>query len=155
MKRNSLAVCCILPVLCGTACTSLIQPDASVSESVIESVLPINQPEQPWRLDNVWQKGGLGGSVLRAASVEHVVRQVDQPFGFQLATANAAELAINTSISQFPDDHDDDSLAIERAWRKYCHHQLDMTPEEQALVKHIPVPHNILNHGCNPGSLKK
>ncbi|OQW67938.1 MAG: hypothetical protein BVN35_20070 [Proteobacteria bacterium ST_bin11] len=155
MKRNSLAVCCILPVLCGTACTSLIQPDASVSESVIESVLPINQPEQPWRLDNAWQQGGLGGSALRVASVEHVVRQVDQPFRFQVATANTADELMNTSFPQIPDDQDDDSLAIERAWRKYCHHQLDMTPEEQALIKHIPIPHNILNHGCNPGSLKK
>lgn len=154
MKCKPLAVCLLLPVLSGTACTSLIQPDALVSETVMESILPI-PPEQPWRLDNAWQNGGLGGSVLRAASVEHVVRQLDKPFGFQVTTANTADLAMNTSISQFPDDQNDDPLSIERAWRKYCHHQLDMTPEEQALVKQMSIPRNVLNHGCNPSSLKK
>jgi len=154
MKPKSLAVCCLLPVLCGTACTFLVQPDTSASETVIESIL-LTQHEQPWRLDNAWRNSGLGGSVLRAASVEHVVRQVDQPFAIREANANTVDLAMNTSISQYPDDQRDDPLVIERAWRKYCHHQLDMTAEEQALVKQMPIPHDVLNHGCNPGSLKK
>ncbi|MEI8574385.1 MULTISPECIES: hypothetical protein [Methylomonas] len=154
MKSKSLAIHCLVSLVCGTACTSLNRPDAAVSETVIESIVPI-QPEQPWRLDNAWQTGGLGGSVLRAAAMEHVVRQVDQPFGVYVANDDVAGHVLNISTFHFPDSPDDDARVIERAWRKYCHHQLDMTPEEQALVKTMPIPHNVLSHGCNPGSLKK
>lgn len=154
MKSKSLAIHCLVSALCGTACTSLNRPDAAVSETVIESIVPI-QPEQPWRLDNAWQTGGLGGSVLRSASIEHVVRQVDQPLGVYVASDDAAGHVLNVSTPHIPDSPDDDAQVIERAWRKYCHHQLDMTPEEQALVKTMTIPHNVLSHGCNPGSLKK
>lgn len=154
MKSKSLAIHCLVSVMCGTACTSLNRPDAAVSETVIESIVPV-QPEQPWRLDNAWQTGGLGCSVLRSASIEHVVRQVDQPLGAYVASDDAVGHVLNVSTSHVPDSPDDDALDIERAWRKYCHHQLDMTPEELALVKTMPIPHNVLSHGCNPGSLKK
>jgi hypothetical protein len=154
MKSKSLAIHCLVSVLCGTACTSLNPPDAAVSETVIESIVPV-QPEQPWRLDNAWQTGGLGGSVLRSSSIEHIVRQVDQPLGVYVASDDAAGHVLNVSASHIPDSPDDDAQVIERAWRKYCHHQLDMTPEEQALVKTMTIPHNVLSHACNPGSLKK
>ncbi|PKD40364.1 hypothetical protein CWO84_10215 [Methylomonas sp. Kb3] len=154
MKSKSLVIHCLVPMLCITACTSLNHPDAAVSETVIESIVPV-QPEQPCRLDNAWQTGGLGGSVFRSASIEHVVRQVDQPLGVYLASDDTAGHVLNVSTSHIPDSPDDDAQVIERAWRKYCHHQLDMTPEEQALVKTMTIPHNVLSHGCNPGSLKK
>lgn len=153
MKSKLLAIHCLVSAVCGTACTSLNRPDAAVSETVIESIVPI-QPEQPWRLDNAWLTGGLGGSVFRSASIEHVVRQVDQPLGVYVAS-DAAGHVLNVSTSHIPDSPDDDAQVIERAWRKYCHHQLDMTSEEQALVKTMPIPHNVLSHGCHPGSLKK
>lgn len=149
MKSKSLAIHCLVSVMCGTACTSLNRPDAAVNETVIESIVPI-QPEQPWRLDNVWQTGGVGGSVLRAAAMEHVVRQVDQPLGVYVESDDTTGRVLNVSTPQ-----DDNSQDIERAWRKYCHHQLDMTPQEQVLVKTMPIPNDVLNHGCNPGSLKK
>ncbi len=154
MKSQSLAIQCLVYALCGTACTSLNHPDAALSETVIESIVPI-QSEQPWRLDNAWRTGGLGGSVLRSASLEHVVRQVDQPLGVYVANDDTAGRDLNVSRPRVPDRQDDNSQDIERAWRKYCHHQLDMTPQEQALVKTMPIPHNVLSHGCNPGSLKK
>ena len=154
MKSKSLAIHCLVSAVCGTACTSLNRPDAAVSETVIESIVPV-QPEQPWRLDNAWQTGGLGGSVLRSASIEHVVRQVGQSLGVYVASDDAAGHVLNVSTSHIPDSPDDDAQVIERAWRKYCHHQLDMTPQEQALVKTMTIPHNVLSHGCNPGSLKK
>ncbi|WNB74023.1 hypothetical protein [Methylomonas koyamae] len=154
MKSKSLAIHCLVSVLCGTACTSLNRPDAAVSETVIESIVQ-TQTEQPWRLDNAWQTGGLGGSVLRSAAMEHVVRQVDQPLGVYVASADTAGRVLNVSTPRVPDPHDGNPQGIERAWRKYCHHQLDMTLEEQALVKTMPIPHNVLSHGCNPGSLKK
>jgi len=154
MKSKSLVIHCLVSAVCGTACTSLNHPDAAVSETVIESIVTV-QPEQPWRLDNAWQTGGLGGSVLRSASIEHVVRQVDQSLGVYAASDDVADHVLNVSASHMPDSPDDDALAIERAWRKYCHHQLDMTLEEQTLVKTMPIPHNVLSHGCNPVSLKK
>lgn len=154
MKFKSLVIQCLVPILCGTACTSLNHPDAAVSETVIESIVPV-QPGQPWRLDNAWQTGGLGGSVFRSASIEHVVRQVDQPLGVYLASDDVAGHVLNVSTSHISDSQHDDAQVIERAWRKYCHHQLDMTPQEQALVRTMTIPHNVLSHGCNPGSLKK
>jgi hypothetical protein len=154
MKPKLLVIQCLVSAVCGTACTSLNHPDAAVSETVIESIVTV-QPEQPWRLDNAWQTGGLGGSVLRSAAMEHVVRQVDYPLGVYVASDDAASHVLNVSTSHIPDNPDDDARVIERAWRKYCHHQLDMTPEEQALVKTMTIPHIVLSHGCNPGSLKK
>lgn len=155
MKSKSLATFCLVSAVCGTACTSLNRPDAALSETVIESIVPV-QSEQPWRLDNAWQTGGLGGAVLRAAAMEHVVRQVDQPLGVYVASDDdSAGHVLNVSTSHIPNNPDDDAQVIERAWRKYCHHQLDMTPKEQALVKTMPIPHNVLSNGCNPGSLKK
>ncbi len=47
---------------------------------MIKSIVP-TKPEQPWSLDNAWRIGGLGGSALRIAAMEHVVRQIDQPLG--------------------------------------------------------------------------
>ncbi|WAR46111.1 hypothetical protein [Methylomonas rapida] len=154
MKSKSLAIHCLVSAVCGTACTSLNRPDVSISEFVIESIVPV-QPEQPWRLDNAWQTGGLAGSVLRAAAMEHVVRQANPPLGGYVASDDEAGHVLNVSTSHISDSPDDDALAIERAWRKYCHHQLDMTPVEQALVRTMTIPHNVLSHGCNPGSLKK
>ncbi len=156
--RISISVC-LFPILFGNACTSTIQPSPAVSETVIESILPTAAQEQPWRLDSAWQDGGLGGAVFRASAIEHVVRQNDQKFvSVAFSTDQTADFITPESngldtikISQI----DDDPLLAERAWRKYCHHQLDMTPEEHTLIAHTQIPHRILSHGCNPGSLKK
>jgi len=66
----------LISALLNMACTP-IAPSATVSETVIESILPPTQAEKPWRLDSAWQGGGLGGSALRGSSIEHVIRQVD------------------------------------------------------------------------------
>lgn len=150
---------CLLPILFGSACTNMIQPSPALSETVIESILPTATQELPWRLDSALQDGGLGGAVLRVSAIEHVVRQNDQKFvSVMFSTETTADAITHESngldtikISQF----DDDPLLVERAWRKYCHHQLDMTPEEHTLIAHTQIPHHILSHGCNPGSLKK
>lgn len=128
-------------------------PDAGIAIDA-PLLVPV-QPEQPWRLDNAWQTGGLGGSVLRSAAMEHIVRQVDQPLGVYVASGDVAGHVLNVSTSHISDSQDNDAQVIERAWRKYCHHQLDMTAEDQALVRTMPITHNVLSHGCNPGSLKK
>ena len=66
----------LISVVLSTGCTT-ITPSATVSETVIESILPTKRTETPWRLDSAWQGGSLGGSALRGSSIEHVVRQVD------------------------------------------------------------------------------
>ncbi|UOA07406.1 hypothetical protein KKZ03_14135 [Methylobacter sp. S3L5C] len=66
----------LISAVLNTGCTH-IAPSATVSEAVIESILPSTQPEKPWRLDSAWQGGRLGGSALRGSSIEHVIRQVD------------------------------------------------------------------------------
>ena len=112
--------------------------------------------KEPWRLDSAWQAGGMGGSALRPASIEHVVRQVDQPCR-----------AVNDADTVAKPKHADNSLAdsieltqidvpsqLERAWRKYCHHQLDLSIEERALIGSTDMP-AALQHACNPSSLLK
>ncbi len=155
MKQKLKSLVWLLPAaLMNTACSTFTQPDpdAEVSEAVIDYILPNAENFQPWRLDQAWQAGGLGGSVIRAASIEHVVRQLDQPWH---GTVLVAGLDADDPLPTKAQGSNDDLFAQERAWRKYCHHQLDMTPEEQALVKLMPIPYDVLSHGCNPGSLKK
>jgi hypothetical protein len=76
MKTKLPACFILISAVLSPACTS-IAPSATVSESVIESILPTKQPEIPWRLDSAWQGGGLAGSAFRGSSIEHVVRQAD------------------------------------------------------------------------------
>lgn len=75
--KTKLSACFILiSAVLSPGCTS-IAPSATVSESVIESIVPTKRPETPWRLDSAWQGGGLGGSAFRGSSIEHVVRKAD------------------------------------------------------------------------------
>ena len=84
--KSKLPACFILTsAVLSTGCTS-VAPSATVSETVIESILPTKRPETPWRLDSAWQGGGLGGSAFRGSSIEHVVRQVDN----KLSNTNSA-----------------------------------------------------------------
>ena len=145
----------ILPALLSVGCTTIIAPPATVSEAVIDSLVGNNQPETPWRLDSSWQCGGLGGAVLRPATFEHVVRQAEAPLPHSTPVPDLAGNEIHSGAQDFNDFELQDDKRIERAWRKYCHHQLNMTPEEHALIAQTQIPHNVLNHGCNPSSLMK
>jgi len=140
-------------VLC-TACATPAARDERVDEIVIGSM--ILDSKGPWRLDSAWQAGGMGGSALRTASIEHVVRQVDQPW----RTINDADtvakpkhtdksIADSIKLTQI-----DDSSQLERAWRKYCHNQLDLSIEERALIGSTDMP-TALQPTCNPSSLLK
>ena len=154
MTSKLLKIYCLVSAMCAAACTSLNSPDVAVSEAVIDTLVPV-QPEQPWRLNSAWQSGGLAGAVLRSATIEHVVSQVDQSFRVLVASDDVDWHDLNVSTQQIPEHQADNSQDIQRAWRKYCHHQLDMTPEELALVRNMAIPQAILSHGCNPGSLSK
>lgn len=162
MSHKPTAWIILVSALTGIGCSS-IQPAESVSAAVIGSLIAHDKvstkPSQPWRLDSAWQGGELAGSAFRAASIEHVVRQIDRP----LSVANTrAETGTQTSVGfKLPSHQTRDysnkpqQLSISRAWRKYCHHQLDMTPAEHALIAQTSVPFEILKQGCNPGSLLK
>jgi len=88
--KTKLPSCFILiSAVLSPGCTS-VAPSATVSERVIESIVPTKRPETPWRLDSAWQGGGLGGSAFRGSSIEHVVRQVDN----KLSNTNSASNVI-------------------------------------------------------------
>ena len=76
MKTKLPACFILISAVLSPGCTSTA-PSATVSERVIESIVPTKRPETPWRLDSAWQGGGLGGSAFRGSSIEHVVRQAD------------------------------------------------------------------------------
>ena len=152
MKRNPLTAFCLLTALTSTACQPLVQPDPSTSQTIIESLLPLSQPDLPWRLDSAWQTRTLGGAVYRASSLEHVVRQVDHEL---ISTEPNSENLVQTVGEVSSQTNIENPELLERAWRKYCHHQLDMTPEERDLILVTQIPRQILSHGCTPYSLKK
>jgi len=131
--KSPLPVCFILiSALLSTNCTRMA-PSATVSKAVIESVVPTPRSESPWRLDRVWQGGGLAGAVLRRSSIEHVVRQVDNQ-----------RLVVATN----------DNPAATRAVRTYFPWPLDIT-EDQAIIEHAPIPNTMLKPNCNSNVLLK
>ncbi|MDD2743824.1 MAG: hypothetical protein PHV02_16285 [Rhodocyclaceae bacterium] len=156
--RSSIPVYGLLPLVFCTACTTGVPLDIRDNETVIASMM--TDSNSPWRLDCAWQVGGLGGSALRAASIEHVVRQVDQPWSsvnssMEVNSVVTAEIPENiaTKVASLTQS-DDDPSQLERAWRKYCHHQLDLSIEERALIDSTDMP-AALQHACNPSSLMK
>jgi hypothetical protein len=154
MKLKSLPSFLLINALFSTGCAHHA-PTAEVSETVIASLLSNASVELPWRLDNAWQGGELGGAALRSASIEHVVRQVDNPIPVSSPGSGLSSFNHGSDNKAVTPSNPSDKKAVERAWRKYCHHQLDMTAEDHALVDRTPVPKSILKQGCNPKSLLK
>jgi hypothetical protein len=97
MKTKLPACFILISAVLSPACTS-IAPSATVSERVIESIVPTKRPETPWRLDSAWQGGGLGGSAFRGSSIEHVVRQADN----KLPNAKSTSASGSTVIRPKP-----------------------------------------------------
>ena len=89
MKTKLPACFILISAVLSTGCTSVV-PSATVSERVIESILPTKRPETPWRLDSAWQGGDLGGSAFRSSSIEHVVRQADNKLSNAKSTSASA-----------------------------------------------------------------
>jgi hypothetical protein len=148
MKAQTIPVIFILPTLLCASCADFEHPSLSISEAVIESLQTDSQPEHAWRLDSAWQAKSLGGAVLRSSSIEHVVRQHDQRWN------DVSELSQNSNMSN-NENTESDPQSVERAWRKYCHHQLDMTAEDHEIINQFTIPSAMLKVGCNPLSLNK
>jgi hypothetical protein len=154
MKSKSLPSFLLINSLLSTGCAHHA-PLAEVSEAVIASLLSNASVELPWRLDHAWQGGELGGAALRAASIEHVVRQVDNPIPVSSSGSDLSSIKPGNDNKAVTPSSPSNNEAVERTWRKYCHHQLDMTAEDHALIDRTPVPKTILKQGCNPTSLLK
>jgi hypothetical protein len=154
MKSKSLPCFLLFNAVFSTGCAHMA-PSAEVSETVIASLLPHASVEPPWRLDHAWQGGELGGAALRAASIEHVVRQVDNLIPVSSSGSNLSSIKPGIDNKAVTLSNPNDKEAVERAWRKYCHHQLDMTAKDHDLIEHTPAPKTILKQGCNPKSLLK
>ena len=97
MKTKLPACFILISAVLSPGCTS-VAPSATVSESVIESIVPTKRPETPWRLDSAWQGGGLGGSAFRSSSIEHVVRQAD----YKLPNAKSTSASGSTVVRPKP-----------------------------------------------------
>jgi len=169
MKCNPLIPLILVNTLTAVGC-SPIRPSEAVSTVVIDSLLETSPTQDtrslPWRLDTAWQGGDLGGSALRAASIEHVVRQLDSSWPaaqsnldllnpVSVGLKKTSERKPNTPTPTTQNSAKTDPLSISRAWRKYCHHQLDMRPAEHALIAHTAIPFEVLKQGCHPNSLLK
>jgi hypothetical protein len=154
MKSKSLPSFLLINSLLSTGCAHHA-PLAEVSEAVIASLLSNASVELPWRLDYAWQGGELGGAALRAASIEHVVRQVDNPIPASSSGSDLSSIKPGNDNKAVTPSSPSNNEAVERAWRKYCHHQLDMTAKDHDLIEHTPAPKTILKQGCNPKSLLK
>jgi hypothetical protein len=154
MKSKSLPCFLLINSMLSTGCAHHA-PSAEVSAAVIVSLLPHASVELPWRLDHAWQGGEIGGAALRAASIEHVVRQVDNLTPVSSSGSDLSSIKPGNDKKADTLSNPSDKEAVERAWRKYCHHQLDMTAKDHALIKRTPVPKTILKQGCNPKSLLK
>lgn len=148
MSIRNTPVSTLIPILICMGCSTLPAPNDLVSETVIESLVTPSLAELPWRLDHARQPSRLGGSVWCTSSIEHVVRRADPLWSIVIDTTS--DIAVN-------DEHSDvsDPLALERAWRKYCHHQLDLTEVEREMLQQNPPPVTSPSKHCDPRSLKK
>ncbi len=146
MSIRNTPVSTLIPILICMGCSTLSAPSDLVSETVIESLVP--PAELAWRLDHARQPSRLGGSVWCTSSIEHVVRRED-PVGSTITDSALDEFVRNES-AEAPDP-----MTLERAWRKYCHHQLDLTDVEREMLQQNPPLVTSLSTHCDPRSLKK
>lgn len=151
MKPHPFPTLCVLAASLLTGCASH-PPSTEVSQAVIESLHRSVISEPPWRLEMAWQPGGLGGAAFRASSIEHVVRQNDHRPAILSPIPTAHEDADEVSPSPL---NTYTAEEIDIAWRKYCHHRLEMSERDRDIVRDTPLPGGRLVKGCHPQSLYK
>lgn len=145
MTSRSLTLGLLAAAIILPGCAQL-RPSSETSRQVIESLTAENQPPSPWRLGLAWIPGDHGGAALRPAGVEHVVRKKN-PIPFHVVLDQNPDI---TPVAR-PVSQDDDT---DRAWRKFCRHQLDITERERQIVRDTPIPDWLLGQ-CYSGSLLK
>jgi len=145
MTSRSLAFCVLATAVLVHGCAN-VRPSSETSRQVIDSLTAEDQPKSPWRLGLAWIPGDHGGAALRPAGIEHVVRQKD-PIPFHVVLSQSRDLTPGIR----PASQDDDT---DRAWRKFCRHQLDMTERERQIIRDTPIPDWLVGQ-CYSGSLLK
>ena len=145
MKLLSISLCILTTSVLLPGCANL-RPSADTSRSVIDLLVAPDQQDTPWRLGVAWQSGGQGGAALRSAGVEHVVRK-KSPDPFRSASVQVAQVSPIGS----PTDSEEN---IERAWRKFCRYQLDMTERDRQIIRDTTIPGWLIGQ-CHSGSLLK
>lgn len=146
------AKCLLFPLIAGCAQAPV---DQLTSAQVIASMAQA-RPQPHWRLSMDGFASETGGAALRQPSIEHVVTrkppaqtsEAKNNNGFVTRPLSEAEPSDTQPSCQT--DSDD----IERAWRKYCRHKLDMTDCDCEIIRTTPMPER-LKASCNPKSLKK
>ncbi|MCQ8182627.1 hypothetical protein NP603_16010 [Methylomonas sp. SURF-1] len=142
----------LLPFMAGCA-QALIDP--ATSQQVITSITDAG-PRHNWQLGMDAFASETGGAAVRQSSVEHVVTRKPHAAAGTLADASGfvtlplAEADAALAQPGFQPSGDE----IERAWRKYCRHKLDMTDRDHEIIRTTTMPAR-LKESCNPKSLKK
>lgn len=149
MKTPVLTQLTLLSVLVIQGCSHL-QASHDVDAEIFQSLLPNPIQQSPWRLDAALQGGGLGGAAIRAAAVEHVVRKKAPADKLHQVAASNNNPKITEKSNSNPV-----ASAVERAWIKFCQHQLDMSAADHTLVQQNSMPAQLRKHACHPNSLLK
>lgn len=142
----------LLPFMAG--CTQA-PIDPATSQQVITSITDV-EPHRDWQLGMDAFASETGGAAVRQSSVEHVVTRKPHAAAGTLADASGfvtlplAEADAALAQPGFQPSGDE----IERAWRKYCRHKLDMTDRDHEIIRTTTMPAR-LKASCNPKSLKK
>ena len=145
MKSRSLTLCVLAAAVLLSGCAHL-RPSSEASRQVIETLTAENQPKSPWQLGLAWIPGDHGGAALRPAGIVHVMRQKD-PIPFHVVLGQSRDITPGTR----PTSQDGET---DRAWRKFCRHQLDMTERERQIIRDTPIPDWLFGQ-CYSGSLLK
>ena len=143
--KSSFSLCALAAAVLLPGCATF-HPSTETSRHVIASLTADDRHPSPWRLGLAWFPGAQGGAALRSAGVEHVLRQKD-PILFHVVPSQNPDLSPATR----PTAQDDET---DRAWRKFCRHQLDMTERERQIIRDTPIPDWLVGH-CYSGSLLK
>lgn len=145
MTSRSLALGLLAATIFLPGCAQL-RPSSETSRLVIKSLTAETQLTSPWRLGIAWIPGDHGGAALRPAGVEHVVRKKN-PIPFHVVLGQNRDLTPGSRPTSQGDETD-------RAWRKFCRHQLDMTDQERQIIRDTPIPEWLVGQ-CYSGSLLK
>ncbi|MBS1211671.1 MAG: hypothetical protein H6R26_287 [Proteobacteria bacterium] len=143
--KSSLSLCILTAAVLLPGCAQF-HPSSETSRQIIDSLTHSDRHPSSWRLGLAWIPGEHGGAALRSASIEHVVRK-KHLLPFIAAHAQPAEIA-SVALPIAGDE------ATERAWRKFCRHQLDMTEWDRQIVRDTPIPDWLIGQ-CYSGSLLK
>jgi len=135
----------LLSLLSGCA---FHRPTQETSAEVIRSFAH-GPTDKPWTLGVSWLSGGIGGAAIRSAGFEHVIRRNLPVRPVHVASLSPVE--ITTLEDQASGYAEDD---IQRAWRKFCKHQLEMTDRDRQIVRETSIPETLVSN-CQSSSVWK